>query len=161
VARLWYVSREGKVTGPFPEAALAQDLLLGRLDPHTSISVDQENWAAASTFPAFRAMPDPGLAGVEDWAAQRREAARRWADQRSGEDRRDGDDAAGEPGRRTGSDRRHSGTDRHPVEPRQPLSASNNRLAWMLGLGLAALLVLLLVMAYFFGPVNPVRVRIG
>jgi len=161
VARLWYVSRGGKVTGPYPHAAIVQDLLLGRLDPETRISVDQENWAAAGSFSELIATTDSSPAGDAEWAAQRREAARRWADQRGSEDRRDGADTVDELGRRTGAERRNSGTDRHTIEARQPLSTGNSRVAWTLGLALALLLVVLLALAYFFGPVNPVRVRIG
>ena len=165
--RLWYIKRGEQVAGPFPEAALRQDLLLGRLDPGTGVSTDQESWGPARSYAEFSGVVDPPPSGAgvqdgaDDWAAERREATRRWADERSGQDRRGSEEAPGEAGRRAGGERRNSGTERPPAEPRESPSEGSNRMAWRVTLVIVLVLVALLVLAYVFGPVNPVRVRIG
>ena len=55
---LWYVKREGRQAGPFPEAAIAEDALLGRLPISAEISGDGETWNPLSAMTT----PDPPTA---------------------------------------------------------------------------------------------------
>ena len=55
---LWYVKREGRQAGPFPEAAIAEDALLGRLPISAEISGDGVTWNPLSAM----TKPDPRTA---------------------------------------------------------------------------------------------------
>jgi len=55
---LWYVKREGRQAGPFPEAAIAEDSLLGRLPASAEISGDGVTWNPLSAV----TRPDSGTA---------------------------------------------------------------------------------------------------
>lgn len=55
---LWYVKREGRQAGPFPEAAIAEDALLGRLPVGAEISGDGLTWNPLSAL----TRPDSGTA---------------------------------------------------------------------------------------------------
>ena len=79
---LWYVKREGRQAGPFPEAAIAEDSLLGRLPASAEISGDGVTWnplsavtrpdsgtAPPSTQPPYRGdVHLNGAAVPSDWA---------------------------------------------------------------------------------------------
>ena len=55
---LWYVKREGRQAGPFPEAAISEDALLGRLPISAEISGDGVTWNPLSAM----TKPDPRTA---------------------------------------------------------------------------------------------------
>ena len=110
--RLWHVRLAGTVSGPFPTAAIAQDLVLGRLPADVEISSDRIGWSLATELPSFSGLVFPGL--TDGWANERREALRRWADQRGGQDRRASGPRAEPDRRRTCSWQRTIPLRRHP-----------------------------------------------
>jgi len=171
---LWYVRRGEQISGPFPEKWISRDLMLGRLSPDDSISLDKLNWIAlgeradlmpevASGVPAAEAVPP-------DWSDERRRARFRWADERRLLDRRaagdGGQDARGEGDKRRHRDRRSPESaevllmrQRH-AELEQALKARRDR---YFGVGLA--LILFLGLAIWavarLTPVNPVQVTLA
>jgi hypothetical protein len=154
---LWYVRQQSGVSGPFPTAALAQDLLLGRLAFDVSVSTDGVHWVRACEVPAL----SPRQAGPEDWGEQRLRAARRWADQRSGRDRRQSNGADLSRGHQRGSDRRQSpAPSRDSVAPRTPHSEAVRRRAWVIVLSLAAAVGGILLLAYAGSSEHPLVVRL-
>ncbi len=154
---LWYVRQQRGISGPFPTAALAQDLLLGRLAFDVSVSTDTVHWVRACEVPAL----SPRQAGAGDWAEQRLQAAHRWADQRSGRDRRQGDGADMSHGHQRGADRRQSpASSRESVAPRTPQSDAVRRRAWLIVLSLVAAVGGILLLAYAGSSEHPLVVRL-
>jgi len=181
---LWYVKREGRQAGPFPEAVIAEDALLGRLPASAEISADKVSWIplAAVTSPGSRMEPRSGrpphraevpsnwaevpsdVAAVpSDWLRERDDALRRWADQRSGRDRRTAECGVAHPPGRSGDERRRRPAiaTRHPAAVRTPPSASSRAAQrWLMLAGVLAV-VLLAATGARYGPVNPITVDLG
>jgi hypothetical protein len=176
VANRWYVTKDGQVRGPFPEGALVQDRLVGRIGDADLVSPDQADWKPFASWPELAetlvsAVPPASGDGEDQWAAERNQARMRWADQRSGQDRRA--DAASSTGdaNATEEQRRYAGTDRRgdpdrtAGRPKPGLGRTSRILGtelpiWVLVAGLAGLVLLIGLLVYLFGAVNPVRVRI-
>lgn len=135
--RLWYLRREDRVSGPFPVAAVRQDLLLGRLRASDVASPDREQWAPLSSFDEFRLPPAEPEPADPAWREERARARMRWADQRR---------EAGRPGwlrRALGS------------------TATGPRLPWRLTvLALLAASLALVLVAEHVGVVQPVPVHL-
>jgi hypothetical protein len=143
--RLWYVMRAGAVRGPFPTAAVAQDLATGRLPADVQLSTDRVSWSQATDLDAFSDLLQPGQSD-DGWAEERRRALRRWADERDGQERRA---VAGEGGaRRTGAERRQGegGARAAPLRVPEPKSRG-----WLVVASLIALLAGLILLA-LLGP---------
>jgi Pentapeptide repeats (8 copies) len=49
----WYIKREEKVQGPFPNKLIGSYLILGRITQETLISQDKVNWSAVKDYPAI------------------------------------------------------------------------------------------------------------
>jgi hypothetical protein len=64
---LWYVKREGRQAGPFPEAAIAEDALLGRLPVSAEISGDGVTWNPLSAVTRLDSRIAPRSAQVPYW----------------------------------------------------------------------------------------------
>ena len=95
----WFIRKQRKVTGPFPDGQLKQLLILGRLSIRDEISKDQQEWTPICDYPEL--IPDVLLESSEDeQAAERLQAARRWADERRTERRLEEDPIRTGPGRR-------------------------------------------------------------
>ncbi len=135
--RLWYVLRGGEVTGPYPRAAMDQDLLLGRLHHLDLVSPDRERWAPLDTWPELGTPQAAEPSSDDQWQAERNSARLRWADQRR------------ELGR--------AGWARRALGSTAPGPALSWRIALLVGLILALALVLA---AQQVGLVNPVTVRL-
>ena len=169
----WYVNKEGQVRGPFPTGALVQDRLVGRLGDADLVGVDQVDWKPFASWPelteALASAAQP--AGGEEWNAERDLARMRWAEQRSGQDRRAvAASRTGEPGAPE-EQRQRPGTERrgNPVSTARRSKTGASRASgilsaeiplWVLLAGLAGFALLVAVLVYVFGAVNPVRVRI-
>ena len=154
---LWYIRQQSGISGPFPTAALVQDLLLGRLASDVSVSTDAVHWVRACEVPAL----SPRQADTGDWAEQRLQAERRWADQRSGRDRRQRDGADVSLRHQRGSDRRQApASSRDEGVPRTPHSEAVRRRAWLIVLSLVAALGGILLLAYAASPEHPLVVRL-
>jgi hypothetical protein len=144
--RLWYVKEGDRVTGPFPTAAVVQDLLLGRLGASTLLSQDQSQWSPASALEEFCEAIRSARAEQQRW-----KAVRRWAEQRHGPDRRAHPHRAG--GRRTGRDRRRKGdSSRRAAARRAPPSESASRRPWRVVAGLLLAIAVLILVAFALGP---------
>ena len=175
MANRWYVNKNGRVRGPFPAGALVQDRLVGRIGDADLVSPDQADWKPFTSWPelaetlasAVRPTPD----GEDQWTAERNHARVRWADQRTGQDRRGdaastaGDLSATEEQRRRADVDRRGDPDRTTRRAKSELGRRSGILGtevpiWVLVAGLAGLVLLIGVLVYLFGAVNPVRVRI-
>jgi hypothetical protein len=152
---LWYVrSPDGGRQGPFPAAAVAQDLAVGRLPADVLVSADCINWVRAAETEAFADLLQPDASDA--WAEERRRALRRWADERTGRERRTHPAIAGT--RRAGGDRRQGGDDwsRPPRTGRLPRHGR----AWVVIGGLALLLGGLVALAMILGPGSTPEIRL-
>jgi hypothetical protein len=52
----WYIRVKDKVRGPFPNQLIGSYLILDRINLHTEVSQDKENWTAVKNYPAL--VPD-------------------------------------------------------------------------------------------------------
>jgi hypothetical protein len=166
VPRLWYVKKQGALRGPFPSGAIIQDRLVGRLSAQDELSPDREEWRVFDAWPelasALAAAPD-AAAGTADseWLDERAKARLRWADERSVPDRRGDQHNTSDASERREVERRVQGVD-HAKR-----SATRSRPGFVndrITLKLVAILVicagLLALLAWLYGPVNPVPVHI-
>jgi hypothetical protein len=152
--RLWYVRLAEQVRGPFPSAAVAQDLALGRLPADAELSTDLVSWARAADLEAFSGLLQADQS--DSWAEERRQALRRWADERDGQERRA---APGESGaRRAGGERRHGDTNQRSTAP-LAIRVGQGR-GWLAIASLVALLLGLLVLAWVLGPGNAPEIKL-
>ena len=167
VPRLWYVKRQDRILGPFPTGAIIADRLVGRIADGDQVSSDREEWRAFDAWPelttALAALPPADIQAEPQWLRERAIARQRWVDERSGSDRRTGEDARAPDERRaTEAERRASelppGGKRTPKRSRQPLGVDRTMLKIVVALAVAAVIVAWL--AWFYGPVNPIPVRI-
>jgi hypothetical protein len=172
----WYVQKTGTVRGPFPTGAVVQERLVGRILDADLVSLDQNEWKPFACWPelaeAIAVSAPPGSASADDdWFAERTHARVRWADQRNGQDRRAAEESTGaaeSTGKsrqlRRGSDRRMgkevAAVARAARPARRAGILGSEIPLWWLVAGLTGLAVLLGVLIYLFGPVNPVAVRI-
>jgi hypothetical protein len=166
--RLWYIRREGSVTGPFPLAAIEQDFLLGRFKPQDELSEDRELWVRVAEQPELVALVGlshfdaPTNESERDWRRERLEALRRWADQRTGQDRRDAASALSPLGRRRAERREPRDELRRPSNASRASPSDQPRGAWRLLAAILVIVVLILIaIAYHLGTVVPVPVRLG
>lgn len=95
VQNLWFLRRDGQVSGPYPALLIRRDLMLGRVQASDEASVDQVFWTPVGQVPDFQPrirvkqrVVGPADSPV-DWYEERRQAALRWADERHSRDRRD------------------------------------------------------------------------
>lgn len=90
----WYVRRHGKLAGPFPQAQIAEYLLLGKLSRSDEISDDRVAWRTIQQSGHFPEGPslvqgNECATGEENvWEVERARAKHRWLDERlyAGED---------------------------------------------------------------------------
>ena len=77
----WYIKKQGRVRGPYPGGLVTRYILLGRINRRDEISRDGIEWMTVSSCPEL--IPDAlKLDPDDEFARQRLEAARRWADER-------------------------------------------------------------------------------
>lgn len=48
---LWFVCKDGQVSGPYPDRVIASFVVLGRLEPGHEISQDGETWSRIAEYP--------------------------------------------------------------------------------------------------------------
>lgn len=113
---LWYIRREGVVTGPFPVGLIERYVVLGRVSAATELSADNVHWAVCAEWPEW-------VAYIEDFKSkhdseEHLEAFRRWEDERDGYDRRKGTPTNVASDQRSQSDRRDTET-QEQIEVRQ------------------------------------------
>ncbi|MBL1293589.1 MAG: pentapeptide repeat-containing protein [Thiotrichales bacterium] len=108
---LWYIRREGVVSGPFPVRLIERYTVLGRVNAATELSVDNVHWAFFAELPEWVAYIE-GFKSQND-SEEHMEALRRWEDERGGYDRRRGTPT------NIASDQRNSGDRRDDEEYEQ------------------------------------------
>jgi hypothetical protein len=134
--------RAGAVRGPFPTAAIAQDLATGRLPADVHLSTDRVSWSQATDLDAFSDLLQPAQTD-DGWAEERRRALRRWADERDGRERRAVPDEGGT--RRTGTERRQGEGTSRAVSALVPEPKGRG---WLVAASLLALLMGLVLLAF-------------
>ena len=93
--QVWFLRRDGELIGSFPDALLAQHIVLGRVHENDEVSVDAHYWVKPEEVEALQQVVD-NLIGVgtgevtdnPEWRADRLKAAMRWLDERKAPDRR-------------------------------------------------------------------------
>jgi hypothetical protein len=168
VPRLWYVRKQGQVHGPFPLGAVLQDRLVGRIGPDDELSADQEEWHPFDGWPelasalATSASPDP--AAEPEWLRERARARLRWADERGMPDRRIRQDEAESTGERRDAQEERRAHQSVGTGVRTALRArvrfGNDRALIKIVAALLAAAALIALVAWLYGPVNPVPVHI-
>jgi hypothetical protein len=99
--QVWFLRRDGELIGSFPDALLAQHIVLGRVRETDEVSVDAHYWVKPEDVEALQQVVD-NLIGVgtgdsadnPEWRADRLKAAMRWLDERKAPDRRSVEDEA-------------------------------------------------------------------
>jgi hypothetical protein len=161
------MKRRDRILGPFPTGAVIADRQVGRIAGGDQVSPDREEWRAFDAWPelttALAVQPPADTQADPQWLRERAIARQRWVDERSGSDRRSGEDARAQDERRTREAERRiselpSGGKRTSMRRRQPLGVEWTMLKIVVALAVAAVIVASL--AWFYGPVNPVPVRI-
>jgi len=77
---LWYVRKNGEVSGPFPAPQLKQAFSLGQLDLRDSVSLDGQQWISvmeSGVLDAEHARPSPAEPD-DEWRREREKARLRW-----------------------------------------------------------------------------------
>ncbi len=107
---LWCTRRNGCVRGPFPQAQISQNILLGRIRTDDELSLDRESWTPVRELPHL--IPDVMKDIDTEEGRQRLQEARIRADERRHNERRRGSERmrADSGERREGFDRRQAET---------------------------------------------------
>ncbi|HEY7985574.1 MAG TPA: hypothetical protein VIE17_01495 [Methylophilaceae bacterium] len=99
--QVWFLRRNGELIGSFPDALLAQHIVLGRVHEGDEVSIDAHYWVKPEEVEALQQVVD-NLIGVgtgdisddPEWRSDRLKAAMRWLDERKAPDRRSVEDEA-------------------------------------------------------------------
>ncbi|MDH5393466.1 MAG: pentapeptide repeat-containing protein [Gammaproteobacteria bacterium] len=161
---LWYINKQGKVTGPFPAKLIGSYLILKRIDVDTLVSVDKNNWIPIEKLPSL--IPDEvkNAHTVEGRLVLNK--ARLREDEREGDMRRDNENRRDK--NRTSEERRDIAGRRHNNEEvsaaylklkadfsSQRKKVKHRRVYGFTGI---AVVVALLVFGFIFtDPAQPVR----
>jgi len=81
----WYVRNEKGIKGPLPTGIIRRYILIGRIREEHELSNDKKDWKTLSQLPFLVPdvmRPDSGSGSDDDFAEQRLQAAKRWADER-------------------------------------------------------------------------------
>lgn len=100
IYQIWFLRRDGEILGSFPDAVIAQHMVLGRVREGDEVSLDTHSWHNPDEVEALRHAVN-NLIGVgtgekeddPDWRAERMRAAIRWLDERKAPDRRSTEEA--------------------------------------------------------------------
>lgn len=98
--QVWFLRRDGDIVGSFPDAVIAQHMILGRVREGDEVSLDTHFWQKPDEVEALKHAIDNliGLgsgANADDpeWRKERMQAAVRWLDERKAADRRSTEEA--------------------------------------------------------------------
>lgn len=100
--QVWFLRRNGELLGSFPDAVIAQHMILGRIHDGDEVSLDTHSWHKPDEVETLRHAVNSliGMSageqtdGDEEWRAERMRAAVRWLDERKAPDRRTTEEAA-------------------------------------------------------------------
>ena len=167
--KLWYVRRDGVLSGPFPAKLIGRELMVGRFKPGDEASTDQVFWSPIEETPELlpRFSVKNRIIGPAnsplDWERERQQAARRWADERHQRDRR-GPHLRAPVGKLRGRDRRirHESAEWAALRLRHAEweGEQKRRRDRFVGVGmvLIALLALALFAVWRLPPTHPIKV---
>lgn len=136
---LWYVSRNGETSGPFPAKQLREMFSLGQLDLKDSVSLDGHSWAKLRDTDILDSEHAPVRVAVETdeaWRQEREKAKLRWIN--------DSVEVAAEEGASTQNGEAVSRLRQHEAETRSMLEAQTSRRPTFVA-GATTLLVLILI----------------
>lgn len=161
--QLWYVRRGDKVSGPFPTQVVANDALLGRVQPGDEVSLDQIEWRPLVAVkellpPELLELPHVADPEQRQWLEERLKAERRWADQRTHDERRRDEGRQSEERRNAGTDKDALALPHHHGEVDREEGAWRRHLGPALGIGAVVMSVALGLL--YFQPVHPVKVGV-
>lgn len=105
----WYTRRNGTVTGPFSNAVVSNNLLVGRLSLHDEISEDQESWQMMLNIPEFNSSV----------TSEELDRVKRNLDERDGFDRRQSQEPPSDEILQKREQERRSNEDESDIEYRQ------------------------------------------
>jgi hypothetical protein len=145
-----------------------QDRLVGRIGPDDELSADQGEWHPFDGWPelasALAASASPDLAAEPEWLRERARARLRWADERGMPERRTRPEGVETPGeRRDGREERRT---RQTVDTgartqvRARVRFGHDRALIKIVVALLVAGGLIALVAWLYGPVNPVPVHI-
>ncbi len=105
---LWYIKKQGEITGPFPAKLVGSYLVLGRIDLDTLVSTDQNKWIPIGRLPSL--IPDEVKNADSVEGRARLHQAKLREDERRGDTRREheADKARADNDRRAAADRRQN-----------------------------------------------------
>lgn len=172
--QVWFLRRDGEILGSFPDAVIAQHMILGRVHENDEVSLDTHSWHKPDEVEALRHVVN-NLIGVgtgeraedPEWRAERMQAAVRWLDERKAPDRRtteEAEAAARWAAMRTNKDRRLK------VEPPEILAYRQQRAVIEASLrrprrnytpAIVAMIVIIVLIAIYAinsGPVEPYHI---
>lgn len=137
-SHLWYIRREGEVSGPFPTGQVVQYLVLGRFNSSDEASANQAEWQAITEIDEL----NQELESVPD-----QEQARRWADERRQDRRYDKIEEREADDRRSGDSLTHqiSRAAREMLIESFWLSSSSGARASMIFIGVVVLVIGVLI----------------
>jgi hypothetical protein len=136
---LWYVRKNGEVSGPFPSPQLRQSFSMKQIDLRDAVSLDGQHWISlmeSGVLDTEHARPEP-VEADDEWRREREKARLRWLN-----DSVEG--PSDSPTEAPSADEVDTRLRRHEEETRTLLNAETNRRPAFLA-GLASLLVLLAV----------------
>lgn len=135
---LWYVRKNGEVSGPFPTPQLEQAFSLGQLDLRDSVSLDGQQWISvmeSGVLDTEHVRPGPAEPD-DEWRREREKARLRWLN--------DSVEARVESANQPTADEVDDRLRRHEEQTRTLIEAETNRRPAFVA-GLATVLILLLI----------------
>lgn len=172
IYRLWYIKRENKIQGPFPEALICRFIVLGRVGEMDEVSQDRNFWHKADAVPellqgvqALLSMSDQGDA--VEWSEERAKAVMRWLDDRKSPDPRA---RAGGKGKNSAIEKRQGGERRQnpeTVEQHVYREWRGEFESWLrhqrkrygaVAIGATLIVLIMILFGSFYRPVNPIKV---
>lgn len=164
VYRTWLVNRDGKISGPFPEPYICQQILIGRIREEDVLSLDGHAWhpyrdIAEISIEVARLLDSEAASHDPAWGEERVRAIMRHIDERKRPDRREmegTDQTSVWQSRRQGDERRQSPETVEQHAYRQTLAEVDNwlhryhlRNGWSIAMLLVSALAVGLALHYF------------
>lgn len=171
IYRLWYLKKNERAQGPFPEALICRYIVLGRIGQGDEVSLDGHYWRKVGNVSELKQAVDrllqDGMSKDEEWNEERSKALLRWLDDRKTPDPRL---KKTEPPpdtvllQRSGSDRRQNPENIDQLTYREVRGsfeawiARQNQRYGKAAMGVIVMVLLTILVVTYYQPVNPVKV---
>lgn len=173
--QVWFLRRDEEILGSFPDAVIAQHMVLGRVRENDEVSLDTHSWHKPDEVLALRQAVN-NLIGVgtgekaedPEWRQERMRAAVRWLDERKAPDRRSTEEAevAAKWAAMRGNKERRINVESPEIlayrQQRAVIEASFRRprrsYAWV-PIAFIVVIVAVIIYAMNSGPVEPYRIN--